>query len=692
MKKAQTGQAVLLLAVMLVLLCAGAGLALDGGNAYLQGVALERAASAAALSGVPFMPGTSQAGSVDTINVLPAVKASARANGFVDNGSSVHITASTVTDSNGNFLPTQLEVTISETFPTFFMNLLGLPSTTVTRSETAAQRASVELGQAGYILGSTASNFGTPGSPYTNVIKGWMVDLEHGEPFNVDPCYEYLHTLSPPNCTANIHQLSGGFDKVLDSSPQRIPSIGVGNTNGQVETRGGYNFQFVVPPAPPSDPNRRGVLMVYNAVHGPDFGAANNRDNLPGGWGPAGPESFRDNTGGSGQVKGPPEGPLPEGDARTYSTVVYSLYVGSNPGSDELISEMVVHPIDADNSSNTNTYRALNRDGRGFSQITQTFLPGAGYHNMNVYHGWINPAAVSDQEITADTPIGSTDSVIQFKVIDPTYIQSDGSLAPNNTYRLRVDALNWDGSLPGNSPTADGQWQISYAIGVGTNGSPPQGPPDCVVAPATCAAISAPPTPAFNIHAINDMTIDVQGAHSVAFPVPIFHLGDDAAGQTAEIDAFDPGDVGATATMTLIPPYIMPRGVPGVTMYDVGETLGTQVPAGAPACHYAGGDQNTENVTNAPCVVPMAQRSGTDNLTVQTGGGGAPPYNGHWLKIVIPVPADYKPSAHPTTSGAINTTGYWSIQYAGGGKRDTLAIAAGLAGGPAHIVCTVSTC
>src|SRR2546421_12731197 len=53
----QTGQAVVIIAFMLVVLIGLIGLAVDGGIGYYYNNLAERAAGAAALSGVVFMPG-----------------------------------------------------------------------------------------------------------------------------------------------------------------------------------------------------------------------------------------------------------------------------------------------------------------------------------------------------------------------------------------------------------------------------------------------------------------------------------------------------------------------------------------------------------------------------------------------------------------------------------------------------------
>src|SRR5205807_7090283 len=62
--KSQAGQAVVLIAFMMIALLAGVGLAVDAGVGYYYNTSAERAAAAAALAGVIFMP--SQFGGAQT--------------------------------------------------------------------------------------------------------------------------------------------------------------------------------------------------------------------------------------------------------------------------------------------------------------------------------------------------------------------------------------------------------------------------------------------------------------------------------------------------------------------------------------------------------------------------------------------------------------------------------------------------
>src|SRR2546430_17025790 len=82
----QAGQAVVLIAFMLAVLIAVIGLAVDGGIGYYYNNLAERAAGAAALSGVVFMPGQftpSQAIPAGTGNdPTDRALAEARKNGF----------------------------------------------------------------------------------------------------------------------------------------------------------------------------------------------------------------------------------------------------------------------------------------------------------------------------------------------------------------------------------------------------------------------------------------------------------------------------------------------------------------------------------------------------------------------------------------------------------------------------------
>jgi hypothetical protein len=137
--------------------------------------------------------------------------------------------------------------------------------------------------------------------------------------------------------------------------------------------------------------------------------------------------------------------------------------------------------------------------------------------------------------------------------------------------------------------------------------------------------------------------------------MPLFSLPADYAGQTITIDIFDPGDIGGSGDVdinTLDPSGAVASAPPAATaVYDLGtsRTGGTPVLVGTPA-------------------------TATFKATV----AGSRLYNGHWVEMQVPVPAGYNP-ASPV----------WSLQYvtpAGVTAADTLTVAVGLRGNPAHLL------
>src|ERR1700687_2859727 len=100
--KSQAGQAIVLVALMIIVLFGAVGLAVDGGIAYYYNAGAERAAAAAALSGVIFMP--KQYLSADSIpaaagnDATDRAVAAAKKNGFANGVNNVVVTVSRYTD------------------------------------------------------------------------------------------------------------------------------------------------------------------------------------------------------------------------------------------------------------------------------------------------------------------------------------------------------------------------------------------------------------------------------------------------------------------------------------------------------------------------------------------------------------------------------------------------------------------
>src|ERR1700736_697984 len=160
-KPRKVGQAIVLMALAASLLFASLGVAVDLLVGYLYSVAAERAAAAAALSGVVFMPDQ-----FDSASALPVGSRNdatdraideAKRNGFdaTDPTSGTFVTVSRVAGH-----PNRLEVTVGRLAPVFLMQDFGFNPYRVNRSVTATYLPPIALGEPGSQLGSSVGDLG----------------------------------------------------------------------------------------------------------------------------------------------------------------------------------------------------------------------------------------------------------------------------------------------------------------------------------------------------------------------------------------------------------------------------------------------------------------------------------------------------------------------------------------------------
>jgi len=129
----QAGQIVVIFALMLTALIGLVGIAIDTTYAWRESLRVQRAADAAALAGVVYMPGAQ-----DT--AFSTATDTAKQNGFVV------VTNVTSVDPSGADNPRELDVTISTKVPTFFSRIFGINTFTVTRESKAVYVTPVPMG------------------------------------------------------------------------------------------------------------------------------------------------------------------------------------------------------------------------------------------------------------------------------------------------------------------------------------------------------------------------------------------------------------------------------------------------------------------------------------------------------------------------------------------------------------------
>ncbi|HWW09867.1 MAG TPA: pilus assembly protein TadG-related protein [Candidatus Acidoferrales bacterium] len=495
-QRTQRGQVMVLFGLFAILLFVIGGLAVDAGMSYLNSDRAERAAAAAALAGVAFLPG-------DYPSAQNAALVEAGRNGFVNAGAS--------NACGGNPSPcvttsqpatNQLKVNVSVTVQTTFLRLVGFGTHTVTRSATAEYLPPIQIGQPGAQQGSDmtsgcdgvpssgtyctspASGLGSGGSNFYFLRQeGWGNPRSEGDPFTPSPNQSGF-TASPPD----IHLIS--------------PWNGTENSDATLNYVGGANYLIDVPPGQKAD------VQVYN----PSFAPDNHDQN--GGY------SYHEY-----------DGSFPgDGANKTqYSTMAYTTFTAptlSSRLSDTKVRQLLFYPYNASG--------LYGQSGAGLNYFW--FPPGTGTQTtVNAYvpvtyHAWTSviqysPANVNDQNLRKDV----------YNTLGSGYLDNTGGTV-DKYWRLRVDSLDWKGGVtcsstvcttPSTASANDSTAHKGYSVRV-------------VNAPtATCASCT--------ISAMSDMTIFTpikSGASAAQFPVPLFKLDPAYAGQTITFDVFDPGDVG----------------------------------------------------------------------------------------------------------------------------------------------------
>jgi Flp pilus assembly protein TadG len=140
-------------AIFLLVLVAMAGFGVDVWNWWYTSQKVQRAADAAALAGVTFLPSNFDTPATGP-NAITTAQAAAKQNGFVDGGKQ-HVKVTPGSKSN------QLDVSVSQTVDNIFTSLLGAHTTTISRKATAEFNAPIQMGSPAGHLGNDPENGAT---------------------------------------------------------------------------------------------------------------------------------------------------------------------------------------------------------------------------------------------------------------------------------------------------------------------------------------------------------------------------------------------------------------------------------------------------------------------------------------------------------------------------------------------------
>ncbi|HEY0491951.1 MAG TPA: hypothetical protein VGD57_00595, partial [Candidatus Dormibacteraeota bacterium] len=369
-------------------------------------------------------------------------------------------------------------------------------------------------------------------------------------------------------------------------------------------------------------PPSGGRIQVYNAVFGPDSGAHNNCDNFRG-WTPC-------SAGGSYYLH-EEDGISDFSNKQLYSATRITLFQVNNHfirSNDVKLTQTTVLPIDATNwNANPPKYKNINTGGT----ITQTYDAQGNPINMSIYHNWIDVATYAG---------GSDGGLVSLNQYGNSGSYLSGGLLVGGTYRLRIDNLDYDGDV--SSSNSQNVSHKAYAVRVlDSTGN---------LCTSSCS-----------MAAWNDMCLYTPIA-SGSFKMPLFQLPPYYAGKTVTVDVWDPGDISGAGNVyvDVIDPVTnaIATSATGVRIYDLGvsrSNVGTLISS-------PGNTQATFLATQSNNVL----------------------YNGHWVEFELPVPATWNPGQNPANW-------WWSLQYRtnlanGVVATDTVTIAVGLKGNPAHLL------
>ncbi len=205
----ERGFVLIFVAIILVVLLAMAGFAVDYWHWSREGARLQRTADAAALAGAIYMPDNpGQAG-------FTTAKTVAGRNGYTDGQSGATVVAT------AGVVPTQLKVSVSQRVQNFFGSLVGAGTTTVTKHAVAEYEPAVNMGSPINQFGNdpqSGAGLGTTRYPefWANVF-GPSSNKDKGDAIQANICAAGVAT---DNCSgSNSDYDTNGYFYAIDVKP-----------------------------------------------------------------------------------------------------------------------------------------------------------------------------------------------------------------------------------------------------------------------------------------------------------------------------------------------------------------------------------------------------------------------------------------------------------------------------------------
>jgi hypothetical protein len=706
-QQTQKGQVLLIFALTSLVLFAIMGLAVDAGISYLHSDQQQKAAAAAALSGVGYLPG-------DFTDASKEATLTAQRDGYTVGGSGNTAVTITVTQPTG--YTNELQVAITAPAPVYFLELLGFGEHEVTANAIAEYLPPIQLGAPGGSLGATIAQLQAHTGYYFLRSEGWGNPRSEGDPFTPTPD-ENSNSCGPTgtSCLAtsnpDVHQISCvDGDDLCNNDVNGATNTDCGSASNQLclNDVGGQNYLIYVPAGTTTG------VSIYNPSFDPgdDGGCPSQTASCL--------NTYHEDDGSFPGISGISAADTPVNT--DFDSMGYTLFAVpdlNNRSADVPLLQDIFCPFNAyDLDTGTVSY-SYYQDGAS-GNTKSGCDPAGNTATLDTVTGTTPPVYNAPPTGTASdgnsyTPAASgspsTNGWIPLTSYAPTgasahlFYQSYNNLASETAYttsssgsyyltggssgqyyRLRVDTLAWNGAVINtsdstNSPSANsGALPNNYPLGHNAYSVEA----DTTSAGTPCASCTT--------SAMADMTIytPIDGAVATSFDVPLFYLPSEYAGKVIQVSAFDPGDVGGGAAyIGILQPAYTPtsgpaspkeyatlanntNGTPAVN--DIGTSLGSG--SSAAISVNDGTNPNNYTFTTNSAIVQTAQAS-----------GGQAIYNGQWVQFNIQVPSNYNPGV-----AGVNT--YWNLYYQVAGAAyagDTLAFEVQYLGSPVHL-CTTPAC
>ena len=197
-REKDNGAAMVLVALSMVLLLGMAAFGSDLAWFYLNASRVQRAADAAALGGVVWLP-------ANTGTANSTALATALQNGYDDADADVVVTSGAVTGEQN-----QLEVSVQDVVPTFFLGAIGFDTMTIERSAVAEYIPPLKLGSPAGLFGNNCDPTQPGCTGQANFwanIHGWFTDTTMGDAYT-SHC---VGSSDVPACTTNPIARPGGY-------------------------------------------------------------------------------------------------------------------------------------------------------------------------------------------------------------------------------------------------------------------------------------------------------------------------------------------------------------------------------------------------------------------------------------------------------------------------------------------------